>query len=83
MLEEKDIKMIGEEIGKIIEDNINPQFESVYKQLDKINCPPSLHCDNDDDSGLSYCLYNDSNGILDIDRYQGHGEWDMSPGAMM
>ena len=37
MLEEKDIKQIGEEMGKIIEDNINPQFESVYKQLDKIS----------------------------------------------
>ena len=36
MLEEKDIKKIGEEVGKIIEDNINPQFESVYGQLEKI-----------------------------------------------
>ena len=36
MLEEKDIKQIGEEMGKIIEDNINPQFESVYGQLSEI-----------------------------------------------
>ena len=49
------------------------------KQLDKINNPPSLQYYNQ----LSYCLYNDRDGILDIDRYQGHGEWDMSPGTHM
>lgn len=36
MLEEKDIKQIGEEMGKIIEDNINPQFEEIRYRLDKI-----------------------------------------------
>lgn len=36
MLEEKDIKRIGEEMGKIIKDNINPQFEEIRDRLDKI-----------------------------------------------
>lgn len=36
MIEEKDIKKIGEEVGKIIEDNITPQFEGIYKRLDGV-----------------------------------------------
>lgn len=37
MIEEKDIKKIGEEVGKIIEDNITPQFEGIYKRLDGVD----------------------------------------------
>jgi len=36
MLEEKDIQKIGEEVGRVIEQNINPQFDEIRGRLDKI-----------------------------------------------
>lgn len=36
MLEEKDIQKIGEEVGKVIEQNINPKFDEIRGRLDKI-----------------------------------------------
>lgn len=50
------------------------------KQREKLANPPAFRSNDD---GLSYCLYNDQDGSLDIDRYQGHGEWDMTPGSYM
>lgn len=36
MLSEKDIRRIGEELGRVIEDNVNPQFESIRSRLDMV-----------------------------------------------
>lgn len=36
MLSEKDIRRIGEEMGRIIEDNLNPQFEAIRTRLDHV-----------------------------------------------
>ncbi len=36
MLSEKDIRRIGEELGRVIEDNINPQFEMVRARLGRV-----------------------------------------------
>lgn len=36
MLEEKDIQKIGVEVGRVLEDNINPQFDEIRGRLDKI-----------------------------------------------
>ncbi|HJV32458.1 MAG TPA: hypothetical protein VJ694_00355 [Patescibacteria group bacterium] len=36
MLSEKDIRRIGEEVGRVIEDNMNPQFEAIRNRLDVI-----------------------------------------------
>ncbi len=36
MLSEKDIRRIGEEMGRVIEDNVNPQFEAVRTRLDAL-----------------------------------------------
>lgn len=36
MLEEKDIQKIGEEVGKVIEQNINPQFNEILGRLDTV-----------------------------------------------
>lgn len=33
MLDEQDIKKIGEEVGKVIEDNINPRFDALENQM--------------------------------------------------
>lgn len=36
MLSEKDIRRIGEEVGRVIEDNMNPQFDAIRNRLDTI-----------------------------------------------
>lgn len=36
MLTDKDIQRIGVEVANVIEHNINPQFEGVYRRLDKV-----------------------------------------------
>ena len=36
MLSEKDIRRLGEEVGRIIEDNVNPQFEALRSRLDTV-----------------------------------------------
>ncbi len=34
MLDEQDIKKIGEELGKVIEDNITPALDKIHERLD-------------------------------------------------
>ena len=36
MLSEKDIRRIGEEVGRVIEDNMNPQLEAIRTRLDTV-----------------------------------------------
>ena len=36
MLEDKDIQKIGEELGKVIEQNINPQFDDIRERIDAL-----------------------------------------------
>lgn len=36
MLEPKDLQQIGEELGKVIEQNVNPQFDGLRQKLDQI-----------------------------------------------
>ena len=36
MLEDKDIQKIGEELGKVIEQNINPQFDEIRERIDAL-----------------------------------------------
>ena len=36
MITPEDLKSIGQEVGKIIEDNISPQFDSINTRLDRI-----------------------------------------------
>lgn len=36
MLEPKDLQKIGEEVGKVIEQNVNPQFDGLRQELDQI-----------------------------------------------
>ncbi|MBI5135680.1 hypothetical protein HZA86_05640 [Candidatus Uhrbacteria bacterium] len=37
MLDSNDLKLIGQEVAKVIEDNVNPQFESANQQFKKID----------------------------------------------
>lgn len=37
MLTDQDIKRIGEEVGKVLEENVMPQFEYMHKQFDSID----------------------------------------------
>ncbi len=37
MLTTEDLKLIGQELGKVVEDNITPQFESINKQFEGVN----------------------------------------------
>lgn len=36
MLDAQDIKLIGEEMGKVIEQNVTPQFEEINQRLDRL-----------------------------------------------
>lgn len=36
MLDQNDLKKIGEEFGRVIEDNINPQFNALGGRMDKL-----------------------------------------------
>lgn len=36
MLTDNDIARIGVEVGKVIEDNVNPRFEAIEKRLDGV-----------------------------------------------
>lgn len=36
MLDQNDIKKIGEEVGKVIEDNITPALDKIHERLDKM-----------------------------------------------
>lgn len=36
MLNQSDLKKINKEIGQVIEDNINPQFDAVNQRMDKV-----------------------------------------------
>ena len=35
-LTKEDVKQIGEEVGRVIEQNVNPQFEDLRHRLDKV-----------------------------------------------
>jgi len=37
MLEPKDLQKIGEEFGKVIEQNITPQFDSLHQKVESLN----------------------------------------------
>ncbi len=37
MIEANDLKLIGQEVAKVIEDNVNPQIDGLRKQMDGIH----------------------------------------------